>query len=92
MHFRGEEVQPLQHLVMLGSSAPAPAPWLKPVGDHLDNYRTFGHDLTAVEAQCRDLALGVQLQIILSIFRFLARISTLDGRRQAGVKERDVWG
>ena len=35
------------------------------MGDHLDNHRAFGHDLAAVEAQRRDLAVG--LQAILTI-------------------------
>lgn len=48
------------------------------IGDHLDNDRAFGHDLTAVEAQSGNLPLGIQLQIILTIFELLGPDIDLD--------------
>lgn len=66
------------------------------IGDHLDNRRAFGHDLAAVEAQRWDLALGTQLQIILTIFERLGPDIDLDqlvgqvGGRSAS--RSPIWG
>jgi hypothetical protein len=62
------------------------------ISDHLDNDRPFGHDLSAIEAERWHLALGVHLQIVLTVLELLGADIDLGELIGQVASRRAMWG